>query len=111
MRIKNYDHISTVILSVTLAAVFAAPATLAEENVSSGAAKGIGDDPVDPRAAAPADTKLSEQKLTVGATHAEDRCDDREEGLAEQTAGVVPYEALSLDYYGLFMRYFETTGC
>lgn len=111
MAFSKHNHASTVILSIALVAVFVAPTLLAEEASSTAAGNAFNDDRSDYHEALPVETDSSEQNKTSEAITAVDRCDDRDRGLAERTNGVVPYEILSLDYFGLFMRYFETVGC
>jgi hypothetical protein len=112
MNMTRRNHASIAVMSISMIVLFALSSAIAGQAGSSDEAgiypeEGDGQSPM----SMDEDDEAAQQQISQAST-VPDRCDDvGEKSVVEQSALLVPYELVSLDYFGMVVRYFGDVGC
>lgn len=112
MKTTRRNHASIAVVSMSAIVFFALSSAVAAPTDSSNPeaidSQGWGDQS---QSAMDEEDEAAQQQTSQAST-VPDRCDDvGETSVTEQSAMIVPYELVSFDYFGMFVRYFGDVGC
>ena len=112
MKTIKRSHASIAVVSMSMIVLFALSSAIAGQTGPSGVTRGSPEEGDDQSPMSMDEDDEAAQQQISQATTVPDRCDDvGEKSMAEQSALLVPYELVSLDYFGMVMRYFGDAGC